>query len=197
MTQHDATAHGHGPDDELEDHDLGLSHDLPTLLNRRRALGLLSATGLAAALAACGGSDSATSSASATTTPQQGPGGMGDPPGAAGSDGESPEETAGPFPGDGSNGPNVLAESGIVRSDITSSFGTASGVAEGVPLTLTLTVLDVNGSSCGPLAGAAVYVWHCDRDGNYSMYAQAVADENYLRGVPATWSTRPTTTSSR
>ncbi len=191
MTQHDPTAHGHGSDDALEDHDLGLSHDLPTLLNRRRALGLLSATGLAAALAACGGSDSATSSASTTTTPQQGRGGMGAPPGAAGSDvdvadGEIPEETAGPFPGDGSNGPNVLAEAGIVRSDITSSFGTASGVAEGVPLTLTLTVLDVKGSSSGPLAGAAVYVWHCDRDGNYSMYAQAVADENYLRGVQET-----------
>ena len=26
-------------DDELHDHDRGLSHDLPTLLNRRRALG--------------------------------------------------------------------------------------------------------------------------------------------------------------
>ena len=49
--------------DELEDHDLGLSHDLPTLLNRRRALGLLSATGLAAALAACAGSDSTSTSA--------------------------------------------------------------------------------------------------------------------------------------
>jgi hypothetical protein len=32
-----------------------------------------------------------------------------------------PEETAGPFPGDGTNGPNVLAESGVVRSDITMS----------------------------------------------------------------------------
>jgi hypothetical protein len=31
----------HRPDE----HDLGLSHDLPTLLNRRRALGLLSGAG--------------------------------------------------------------------------------------------------------------------------------------------------------
>ncbi len=37
---------------ELHDPDLGLSHDLPTLLNRRRALGLLTGAGLAAALAA-------------------------------------------------------------------------------------------------------------------------------------------------
>ena len=31
---------------------------------------------------------------------------------------EIPEETAGPFPGDGSNGPDVLTESGVVRKDI-------------------------------------------------------------------------------
>jgi hypothetical protein len=31
---------------------------------------------------------------------------------------EVPEETAGPYPGDGSNGPNVLDDSGIVRSDM-------------------------------------------------------------------------------
>ena len=33
-----------------------------------------------------------------------------------------PEETAGPFPGDGSNGPNALRTSGVVRSDIPSRF---------------------------------------------------------------------------
>ena len=86
----------------------------------------------------------------------------------------------GPFPGDGSNGPNILAESGVVRSDIRSSFGSSTTVAEGVPLTIQLTVQD---AECAPLAGAAVYLWHCDRDGNYSMYSDAAADENYLRGV--------------
>jgi protocatechuate 3,4-dioxygenase beta subunit len=30
-----------------------------------------------------------------------------------------------------------------------------------------------------------VYLWHCDRDGNYSLYSEAVAAENYLRGVQA------------
>ena len=30
-----------------------------------------------------------------------------------------PEETGGPFPGDGSNGPDVLTENGVVRKDIT------------------------------------------------------------------------------
>jgi protocatechuate 3,4-dioxygenase beta subunit len=98
-------------------------------------------------------------------------------------EGEIPEETAGPYPGDGSNGPNVLSESGVVRSDITSSFGDASGVAEGVPMTVKLKVYDLNGDDAAPLAGAAIYLWHCDREGNYSMYDGGAAGENYLRGV--------------
>ena len=98
---------------------------------------------------------------------------------------EIPEETAGPYPGDGSNGPNVLTESGVVRSDIRSSIGSASGVAEGVPLTVELTVTDT-AAGCVPLAGAAVYLWHCDREGRYSMYSQGVENENYLRGVQET-----------
>ncbi len=162
-------------DHDIEDHDRGLSHDLPRLvargeaarLGRRGLFGLVGGVGLTAALASCaedGGNGSTSGSASA--------GG-----------GEIPEETAGPFPGDGSNGPNVLTESGVVRSDITSSFGTASGVADGVPLTVKLTVYDLNGSDATPLAGAAVYIWHCDREGNYSIYSEAAAQENYLRGV--------------
>ena len=31
--------------------------------------------------------------------------------------------------------------------------------------------------------GAAVYVWHCDAEGNYSMYGEGIEDETYLRGV--------------
>ena len=33
------------------------------------------------------------------------------------------------------------------------------------------------------MADAAVYVWHCDRAGGYSLYSQGVTDQNYLRGV--------------
>jgi protocatechuate 3,4-dioxygenase beta subunit len=92
-----------------------------------------------------------------------------------------PEETAGPFPGDGSNGPDVLSQSGVVRSDIRSSFGSSTTVAAGIPLTIQLTIQD--GADCVPLAGAAVYVWHCNREGEYSLYSSAVTNENYLRGV--------------
>lgn len=164
----------HRPDE----HDLGLSHDVPTLLNRRRALGLLSGAGLAAALAACGGNDSASSSRTSSGPPS---GGQGSSSSVA--DGEIPEETAGPYPGDGSNGPNVLKESGIVRSDITSSFGGSTGVAQGVPTTIALTLLNMNGGDVKPYEGAAIYLWHCDSQGRYSMYDQEIADENYLRGL--------------
>jgi len=157
------------PDEEVVDQ--GLGFDLGTLLGRRH---ILRAFGLGAAtlgLAACGnGSDSSTSTTAATTAS------------GSTSSGEIPDETAGPYPGDGSNGPNVLSQSGIVRSDIRSSFGSASGKAEGVPMTLELTLKDLaNGGKA--FAGTAVYVWHCDRGGNYSLYSEGVTDENYLRGV--------------
>jgi protocatechuate 3,4-dioxygenase beta subunit len=144
-------------------------------LGRRQALTLFGGAGLAV-LAGCGSGDdtsSASSSSSSSTA------------GAAASDGSEaiPEETAGPYPGDGSNGPDVLSQDGVVRRDIRSSFGSASGVAEGVPLTVDLTVLD--SATGAPLSGGAVYIWHCDRDGQYSMYGQ-IPDENYLRGVQET-----------
>jgi protocatechuate 3,4-dioxygenase beta subunit len=95
-----------------------------------------------------------------------------------------PDETQGPYPGDGTNGANALTLSGIVRSDIRASVGGATGVAQGVVLNVTLTLLD--SKTCSPLADRAIYIWHCDRDGNYSMYSAAVAAENYLRGVQVT-----------
>lgn len=167
--------------DGPHEHDLGLSHDLPALLNRRRALGLLTGAGLAAALAACSGSDSSGASPS-TSTPSSS-----SPSTATTStvDGEVPEETGGPFPADGSNGANVLTESGVLRSDIRSSFGGTSTTAEGVRTTIELTIFDMNGSDVTPYEGAAVYIWHCDREGRYSMYDSEIADENYLRGVQA------------
>lgn len=95
---------------------------------------------------------------------------------------EIPDETAGPYPGDGSNGPDVLEQSGIVRRDLRTSFVTGSATAEGVPFEFELTVLDVaNGGA--PFAGVAVYAWHCNRAGEYSLYSTGLENENYLRGV--------------
>ena len=40
--------------------------------------------------------------------------------------------------------------------------------------------------SCAALEGYAIYIWHCDRGGNYSLYSSSIANENYLRGVQVT-----------
>lgn len=46
----------------------------------------------------------------------------------------------------------------------------AGTVAEGVPLTVTMNVIDMaNGNAA--MTGAAVYLWHADAQGRYSMYS--------------------------
>jgi protocatechuate 3,4-dioxygenase beta subunit len=148
-----------------------LAFDLRTL-SRRRVLSLFAGVGLAAFVGCAAEEESSTTSSSSASTDAE----------TVASCAEIPEETAGPYPGDGSNGPNVLAESGIVRSDIRSSFGSASGTADGVPLTVKSSVLD-RANGCAALAGAAVYLWHCDWLGRYSLYSEGTTDQNYLRGV--------------
>ena len=163
-------------------YDQGLQFDIETLLDRRKVLKLFGYGAISLSLAACAPAatalPSASESASSSTTP--------DPSAstAEACDVVIPEETAGPFPGDGSNGPDILNQSGAVRSDIRSSFGSSTNTAEGVPLTIRFAIQDL-ANGCAPLAGAAVYVWHCTRDGEYSMYGQGVANENFLRGVQA------------
>ncbi|SDR80388.1 Dioxygenase [Nocardioides scoriae] len=177
------------PHDEVEDHDLGLSHDLPRIvernLGRRGLLALFGGVG-AVAVVGCGTDDTTSSSSSSGAADGTPPGAPSGASGTTVAEGEIPEETAGPYPGDGSNGPDVLTESGVVRSDLTTSFGSASGTAEGVPLTIRMKVYDLNGDDATVLSGAAVYAWHCDREGRYSMYDDEIVDENYLRGVQET-----------
>jgi protocatechuate 3,4-dioxygenase beta subunit len=79
----------------------------------------------------------------------------------------------------------VLTASGVVRSDIRSSFISSTNTAAGVQLTLTLTLVDV-ATGCLPIAGAAIYIWHCDAQGRYSLYSSGVTGESYLRGVQVT-----------
>lgn len=162
----------------MHEHDRGLSFDLSTLMTRRRALQLAAVGGLAV-LAGCGSSREA--SDGAATTAATGGGGAATSS-ADGATAAIAKETAGPFPADGLYGISVLDDSGIARADITSSFGAASATAEGVPLSIRLTIIDVAGGGA-PVEGAAVYLWQCDREGLYSVYD--LPDENYLRGVQA------------
>ncbi|MBP1202028.1 protocatechuate 3,4-dioxygenase beta subunit [Duganella sp. 1411] len=176
-------------------HEHSLAADLAAMLNlnsdRRQTLRWLLAGASALPIMGCGGGDSttdSTSTAATTTTPTTTTTTTTTP--TSGSCSVIPEETGGPYPGDGTNSNssgvvNVLTQSGVVRSDIRSSFNGATGVAAGVPLTIKLQIVNTNGS-CASLDGFAVYLWHCDRDGNYSLYSSGVTTQNYLRGVQAT-----------
>ena len=75
----------------------------------------------------------------------------------------APEQTEGPYflPGD------------RMRRDVTEG-------KSGVPLALKLTVVDV--STCKPIKGAAVDIWHCDALGTYAAESNAT----FLRGIQKT-----------
>jgi len=80
----------------------------------------------------------------------------------------SPELTQGPFATDGDK----------LRRDIRAG-------RPGVLLTLRTTVLDV--STCKPIRGASVDIWHCDAGGTYSGFAQeGTAGRTFLRGIQKT-----------
>jgi hypothetical protein len=106
------------PEEELTDQ--GLRLDVVTVLSRRNLLRTFGLGATASTLAACGADASSSGSASSA---------------ASAASGEIPDETAGPYPGDGWNGPDALEQSGIVRSDIRSSFGEASGTGGWRPST--------------------------------------------------------------
>lgn len=140
-----------------DDHDLGFHHDLPRLVSRRSLLALFGGAGVVA---------------------------LSGLPASALECIALPWETAGPYPADGSNVRsgqvvNALAEEGIIRTDLRPSFGTLTPVADGLQLDIELTL--VNADGCTPLVDHAIYIWHCDTIGQYSLYD--TPDANYLRGV--------------
>ncbi|PHV14632.1 intradiol ring-cleavage dioxygenase [Janthinobacterium sp. BJB303] len=162
-------------------HDFGLAPD-PEMMRqpaaeRRQVMRWLLAGAAGLPLAGCGGADAGGMPASTAAS-------------ATGACTVIPEETGGAYPADGTNTHggsiiNVLNQSGVVRSDIRASFNGATGVALGLPLTIELQLLNASGG-CASLAGYAVYLWHCDRDGLYSLYSAGVTAQNYLRGVQET-----------
>ncbi|MCI1017045.1 intradiol ring-cleavage dioxygenase [Microbacterium sp. C5A9] len=165
--------------------DQGAAFDIRTLVTRRGVLGLAGLGVGAIVLAACAPAATGTATtgdAEASTGDSTEGSGTDSASGSTGTaDGEIPDETAGPYPGDGSNGPDVLEQSGIVRQDITTSID-GSATAEGVPLTFEFEVLDMANGGV-PFAGVAVYAWHCTAAGEYSLYSSGLEDVTYLRGV--------------
>ena len=80
----------------------------------------------------------------------------------------TPEMTQGPYYLDGDK----------VRRDIREG-------RPGTRLDLATTVVDV--STCKPIKGAAVDIWHCDAGGTYSGFAQEGTDgDTFMRGIQRT-----------
>jgi protocatechuate 3,4-dioxygenase beta subunit len=150
----------------------GLLADLSKAgFDRRQAVGLLLAGGTL--LAGCNRGPSSGSAQAKTVAP----------------DGSAciawSQETNGPFPADGTNTAdgsisNALKASDIVRTDIRNDLGTGGKRALGVPITVELKLTDMK-RGCAPLASHAVYIWHCDASGAYSLYDKP--ERSYLRGL--------------
>lgn len=158
----------------VQDRDGSFAQDRARLWGRRAAMGAVALGAAGAGLWLAGGR------MMGQTEPNRG---------AAGPDGTTclklPEETNGPFPADGSNRldgstVNVLTEHGVIRRDLRDSFGGLTERADGQALDLEIRLVNV-GAACTPMAGRAVYLWHCDAAGGYSIYG--LPNANYLRGM--------------
>jgi protocatechuate 3,4-dioxygenase beta subunit len=80
-------------------------------------------------------------------------------------------------------GPYFVDEQ-LERSDIRVEPSDNS-IKEGAPLALTFAVTQISNSSCTPLAGAMVDIWHCDALGSYSGVSDPGFDtsgQKWLRG---------------
>lgn len=68
-----------------------------------------------------------------------------------------PAEEVGPYPWD------LSSNSAMYRTAINET-------QTGIPLNLTLTLVNIN-DNCNPIVSARVDIWHCNKDGYYSEYA--------------------------
>jgi protocatechuate 3,4-dioxygenase beta subunit len=145
------------------------TEDVPRVVTRREALGMVGGLATAAILSGCGG----------TGVPSGGPdggmstadGGMSAPDGGATCT-LYPQETEGPY----------YLNLNLLRRDITEG-------KSGTPLSLVLTVQGATG--CTPLQGVPVDIWHCDAGGVYSGYPGQLGGldttgQTFLRGTQVT-----------
>lgn len=82
----------------------------------------------------------------------------------------APQMTEGPY----------FVEEHLNRSDLTSGARTG-GVLQGYPLSLDIGLVSTRGTSCAPLSGVQVDVWHADASGNYSDVGTQ-RGQKFLRG---------------
>jgi protocatechuate 3,4-dioxygenase beta subunit len=89
-----------------------------------------------------------------------------------------PRQTEGPF----------FVEGDLERSDLRIDPSTGA-VKPGAPLRLAFRASRIGASTCSPLAGAQVHVWHCDAAGDYSSARDPRATRAgaaFLRGFQTT-----------
>jgi protocatechuate 3,4-dioxygenase beta subunit len=176
-----------------------MSHSLPDqrppadFLARRATIGLIGSALAAAVFGGCSGGNAVSGSSSSSS----GSGGSGGSSGSSSDCSMTSTETAGPYPGDGTNTDetgttiDVLSLSGIVRSDIRADIG-GTNLQSGVPLTVQLTLENLN-NGCSGLAGYWIYIWHCSSEGYYSAYEASTNNgghnyegTSFLRGAQQT-----------
>lgn len=154
-------------------------------MSRRSVLGVLVGSGTALAFG-CGGSSATGGGGSAGASSSTTSGGGG---GAGGSSATgtgtttttcavTPEGEIGPYFADDS-------ASGFNRSNVVANVD-GTEPQDGIPLTLTVTVLDSE-KSCAPYVGAQIDIWHCNAAGVYSDQAsESTSTKTWLRGYQIT-----------
>lgn len=143
------------------------NRQLSQILSRREALALFRAGVTAMLVVGCIPRKSSTAQASSTANNTTKPACV-----------VSPEQTEGPY----------FVDEKLNRSDIRSDPSDGS-VKDGVPLQLTLRVSQVSSTSCTPLKGAIVDIWHCDALGVYSDVSDrsfSTVGKKFLRGYQVT-----------
>ncbi|MBW4572713.1 MAG: intradiol ring-cleavage dioxygenase [Tolypothrix carrinoi HA7290-LM1] len=143
------------------------NRQLSQILSRREALALFRAGVTAMLVVGCIPRKSSTAQASSTANNATKPACV-----------VSPEQTEGPY----------FVDEKLNRSDIRSDPSDGS-MKDGVPLQLTLRVSQVSSTSCTPLKGAIVDIWHCDALGVYSDVNDrsfSTVGKKFLRGYQVT-----------
>jgi protocatechuate 3,4-dioxygenase beta subunit len=155
-------------------------------VTRRNALGIFASVGAAFALG-CSGAETSESSggdggvSESGSTSDASASGDGATTGTSADGGEcavTPEGEIGPYFADDS-------DSRFNRANITANLD-GTNVQVGIPLTLTITIIDVDGG-CVPYVNAQVDIWHCNSSGVYSDQAsESTTSEQWLRGYQLT-----------
>lgn len=152
------------------------------ILSRRKTLALLRGAGTAVLVVSCASNTNRSAQAETSGTAASTAGSSLNPSAHLSAQSPacviSPEQTEGPY----------FVDERLNRSDIRSDPANAA-VQAGIPLQLTIRVVQVGSNRCAPLAGAIVDIWHCNAQGVYSDVTDRsfnTVGQKFLRGYQIT-----------